>query len=215
MNHFVADLRHACRRLLFQPAYALLSILTLALGVGGTAAAFGVTRGVLFDPLPYGHTSEVGLFWKKTDWTEEEFLFIRGRVPGFQQVALYRQRDAILRDGNRPARLVPSVTSSAELFEVLGVSPVLGRGLRAADDVRGAEPVVLLSYGLWRELGGDASLIGTRLTLDGSPRTIVGVMPAGSGFPIRRCGCGRRFRSIPRGATGTRRSSAGSRRVWM
>ena len=83
----------------------LLAVLTLALGVGGTAATYGVAGGVLFDPLPYPHADEVGVFWKKTDWTEEEFLFIRGRVPGFQQVALYRQRDVMLRDGDEPARL--------------------------------------------------------------------------------------------------------------
>jgi putative ABC transport system permease protein len=64
-----ADLRYAFRRLLSRPVYALLSIATLALGIGGTAAAYGVTRGVLFDPLPYAHASEVGVFWKKTDWT--------------------------------------------------------------------------------------------------------------------------------------------------
>ena len=84
----------------------MLAVLTLALGVGGTAATYGVARGVLFDPLPYAHEREVGVFWKKTDWTEEEFLYIRGRVPGFQQVALYRLRDVILRDGDEPARLV-------------------------------------------------------------------------------------------------------------
>ena len=97
------------RRLWAHRGYALLAVLTLALGVGGTAATFGVTRGLLFDPLPYGHASEVGVFWKKTDWTEEEFLHIRGRVPGFQLVALHRQRDAIMRGGDEPARLVRHV----------------------------------------------------------------------------------------------------------
>jgi putative ABC transport system permease protein len=125
---WLADLRHASRRLRAQPAYALLAVLTLALGVGGTAAAYGVARGVLFDPLPYANAGEVGVFWKKTDWTEEEFLHIRGRVPGFRQVALYRWRDALLREGEGPARLVPQVVCSAELFDVLGVHPMMGRG---------------------------------------------------------------------------------------
>src|SRR4030095_11382371 len=104
----------------------------------------------------------------KTDWTHEEYLYIRGRVPGFRQVALYRQRDAILRDGNGPARLVPGVSASAELFEVLGVGPLVGRAFRAGDDVPRAEPVVILSFGLWQEMGGSASIIGTRVTLDGT-----------------------------------------------
>lgn len=132
--------RYSVRRLLKRPGYSLLAVLTLALGVGGTASTYGIVRGVLFDTLPYLHASEVGVFWKKTDWTEEEFLFIRGRVPGFRDVALYRQRDLILRNGDQPARLVPSVAASAELFDVLGAQPLLGRALRAGDDVPGAEP---------------------------------------------------------------------------
>src|SRR5687768_5071196 len=120
MGTWIADVRYSVRRLRARPGYALLAVLTLALGVGGTAATYGVTRGVLFAPLPYSHAREVGVFWKKTDWTEEEFMFIRGRVPGFQQVALYRERDVILRRGDEPARLVPAVMASAELFDVLG-----------------------------------------------------------------------------------------------
>jgi predicted permease len=180
---WIADVRYAARRLRRQPTYASLAVITLALGIAGTAAIYGVTRGVLFEALPYQHESEVGVFWKKTDWTEEEFLFIRGRVPGFQQVALYRERDAILRHGDEPARLVRGVPSSFELFDVLGVRPLIGRGFRAGDDVPGAEPVVVLSFGLWQEFGGNPSIIGTPLALDGTARTVIGVMPRGFWFP--------------------------------
>ena len=183
LRSWIADAHYAARRLRARPAYALLSVLTLALGVGGTAAAYGIARGLLFEPLPYAHEQEVGVFWKKTDWTEEEFLYLRGRVPGFGQVALYRLGDATLRRGDAPARLLPGITASAELFDVLGAPPLLGRGFRAGDDAEGAEPVAVLSYGLWRELGGDPSIVGTPLTLDGTPRTVVGVMPRGFWFP--------------------------------
>jgi putative ABC transport system permease protein len=179
----MADAQYSLRRLMARPGYALLAIMTLALGIGGTAAAFGVARGILFDPLPYPHARDVGTFWKKTDWTEEEFLFIRGRVPGFAQVALYRRPDMIWREGDQPARLLPGVASSAELFDVLGVRPFLGRGFRVGDDVSGAEPVVILSYGLWQEIGGSPSVVGTRVTLDGTSRVVVGVMPRGFWFP--------------------------------
>src|SRR5688572_17126604 len=183
METWIADVRYSVRRLWAHPGYALLAVLTLALGVGGTASTFGVARGVLFEPLPYPHARDVGVFWKKTDWTEEEFLYIRGRVPGFQQVALYRQRDVILRAGDGPASLVPGVAASAELFDVLGARPLIGRGFGAGDDVPGAEPVAVLSYGLWREAGGSPSIVGTRMTLDGTPRTVIGVMPRGFWFP--------------------------------
>src|SRR4029079_2140400 len=183
LQSWIADAHFAIRRLRAHPSYALLAVLTLGLGVGGTAAIYSVARRVLFDPLPYTHEREVGVFWKKTDWREEEFLYIRGRVPGFREVALYRLRDMILREGSEPARLVPGVSASAELFQVLGVRPALGHGFQPGDDAIGAEPVAVLSYGLWRELGGDGSIVGKRLTVDGTRRTVVGVMPRGFWFP--------------------------------
>ena len=183
LEQLVQDSRYAIRMLRRRPSYALLSVLTLALGIGGTASVYGVARGVLFDPLPFAHEREVGVFWKKTDWTHEEYLYIRGRVPGFSQVALFRQRDVIVHEGDGPARLVRAVSASAELFDVLGVRTLLGRGFRAGDDVSGAEPVAVLSFGLWQEMGGNPSIIGTRVTLDGTRRTVIGVMPRGVWFP--------------------------------
>jgi hypothetical protein len=183
LSNWIADVRYAARRLRTRPGYTLVAVLTLALGVGGTAAIYGIARGLLFDALPYADEREVGVFWKKTDWTEEEFLHMRGRAPGFREIALYRSRDAIMRDGDAPARLLPGVSGSAELFDVLGAARVLGRGFRAGDDAEGAEPVAVLSYGLWRELGGGSSIIGSRLTLDGRPHNVIGVMPRGFWFP--------------------------------
>lgn len=183
LDQLLQDCRYAIRTLRRRPTYALLSMLTLALGVGGTASVYGVARSVLLDPLPFAHEREVGVFWKKTDWTHEEYLYIRGRVPGFRDVALFRQRDVIVREDDGVARLVPAVNASAELFEVLGASPFLGRAFRAGDDVPGAEPVAILSFGLWQEMGGSPSILGTRIVLDGTPRTVVGVMPRGFWFP--------------------------------
>jgi predicted permease len=183
LEQLLQDTRYAIRTLRRRPTYALLSVLTLALGVGGTASVYGVARSVLFDPLPFAHEREVGVFWKKTDWTHEEYLYIRGRVPGFSQVALFRQRDVIVREGNGPARLVRAVSASAELFDVLGVGTLLGRGFRTGDDVPRAELVAVLSFGLWQEMGGNPSIIGTRMSLDGTRRTVIGVLPRGFWFP--------------------------------
>jgi predicted permease len=183
LEQLFQDSRYALRTLWRRPTYALLSALTLALGVGGTASVYGVARGVLLDPLPFAHEREVGVFWKKTDWTHEEYLYIRGRVPGFSQVALFRQRDVIVREGGGTARLVRAVSASAELFDVLGVRALLGRGFQTGDDVPRAEPIAILSFGLWQEMGGHPSIIGTRVTLDGTRRTVIGVMPRGFWFP--------------------------------
>lgn len=183
LEHLAQDAAYAMRVLRRRPVYALLSVLTLALGVGGTAAVFGVAHGVLLSPLPYAHEREVGVFWMKTDWTHEEFLYMRGQTPGFRQVALYRESDAILRVDGGPARLVRAVSASSELLDVLGAAPVSGRGFRPGDDVPGAERVALVSFGLWQELGGTPSVIGMQVMLDGIPRTVVGIMPRGFWFP--------------------------------
>ena len=183
VEQLAQDSWYAIRILRRRPVYALLSVVTLALGVGGTASVYGVAHGVLLSPLPYAHEREVGVFWMKTDWTHEEYLYIRGRTPGFREVALYRKSDSVLRTSGGPARLVPAVTASAELLDVLGAAPFLGRGFHKGDDVAGAERVALLSFRLWQELGGDPSIIGTHVMLDGSPRTVIGVMPRGFWFP--------------------------------
>ena len=85
------DARFAARRLRNRPVYTLLAVLTLALGIGGSAAVFGVARPLMLDPLPYAHADEVGSLWMPGWWTEEEFLFLRGRIPGFRQVAAHRR----------------------------------------------------------------------------------------------------------------------------
>jgi predicted permease len=179
----MADARYAARRLRARPTYALLAVLTLALGVGGTAAVFGVARRILVDPLPYAREQEVATFWSPYDWSEQEFLYLRGRIPGFRQVASYMPNDVTLREGDAPARFVPGLASSAELFDVLGARPMLGRTFRTGEDAPGAEAVAVLSYGLWRELGANPSAVGTRLTIGGAPHTVIGVMPRGFWFP--------------------------------
>ena len=183
MESWIMDLRYAARRLRSRPMYALLVILTLALGVGGTASIFGIVRGLLLDPLPYKDEEQVSVFWNTFDWSEAEFLFFRPNFPGFQKVAAYRPDDVTIQQGDEAVRLVTGLRSSAELFDVLGARPLIGRGFQEGDDQLGNELTAVLSYGLWQELGGDPSIIGQRLRLDGFERTIVGVMPRGFWFP--------------------------------
>ncbi len=183
LKHFITDARYATRRLRARPTYALLSVLTLALGIGGTAAVFAIARPVLLDPLPYANAREVASFWMNFSWNEQEFTRLRGRFPGFRSVAMYNYRDLNLQDPGNETRLVRGVASSAELFDILGTKPAIGNTFKTGDDVLGAEPVAVLSYGLWQELGGNRSIVGSRLTLNGTPRTVIGVMPRGYWFP--------------------------------
>jgi predicted permease len=183
LESWIIDTRYAARRLTSRPTYAALAILTLALGAGGTAAIFSVARTLLIDPLPITREEQVGIFWFSGSWTEQEFLRLRPHFPGFQRVGAYRPNDVTLESPGAPLRLVPGVAVSAELFDVLGTAPALGRAFRSGDDLIGAELVALLSHSLWEELGSDPSIVGKRLSLGGIPRTVIGVMPRGFWFP--------------------------------
>lgn len=183
MESWIIDARYALRRLRTRPAYGLLAVLTLALGVGGATAMGAVARSILTDPLPYPNEARLGIFWNTFDWSEAELLHLRGHWSGFSSVAGYRQEGVTLQVDDAPARLVPGISASAELFRTLGRAPLLGTGFRAGDDRLGAEPVAVLSHGLWQELGADPAIVGSRLRLDGVERTVVGVMPPGFWFP--------------------------------
>ncbi|HEY4132025.1 MAG TPA: ABC transporter permease, partial [Gemmatimonadaceae bacterium] len=102
---------------------------------------------------------------------------------GFRSVGAIRPGDVTMKDGDAPARLIAGLQVSGEVFDVLGTKAFLGRTLRVGDDAAGADPSVVISYGLWQELGGTSSIVGHRITLDGRPRTIVGVMPRNFWFP--------------------------------
>ncbi|HEX2205783.1 MAG TPA: ADOP family duplicated permease [Longimicrobium sp.] len=177
------DVRYTLRRLRARRTYTALTVLTLSLGVAGTAAVYSIARRLLLEPLPYRVERELAVFWSPGDWSEAEFLHLRPELGDFRGVAAYRSADVTLASGDAPARLVAGVSASSELFRVLGVGPALGPGFRPGDDQQGAEPTAVLSHALWRELGGDPAVVGRRLELGGVPRTITGVMPEGFWFP--------------------------------
>ena len=180
---WIMDFRYAGRRLLSRPTYALLAVLTLALGAGGTAAVFSVVRTMLLDPLPIAREGEVGVLYFTGSWSEAEFLRLRPEFAGFQRMAAYRPNDVTLEAPGAPLRLIPGIAVSSELFDVLGTPPALGRTFQPGEDAPGAELVAVLSHSLWQELGSDPNIVGKPLQLGGLTRTVVGVMPRGFWFP--------------------------------
>jgi putative ABC transport system permease protein len=183
VESWIVDFRYALRRLMRRPTYAILAVLTLALGVGGTAAIFSVARTLLFEPLPIAQEEQVGVFYFPYSWNESEFLYLRGRFPGFRTVAAYRGDNATLESEGAPLRLVEGMAVTAEFFDVLGAPAMLGRTFKTDDDATGAEPASVLSHSLWLELGADPAIIGRQLRLGGANRTVVGVMPKGFWYP--------------------------------
>jgi putative ABC transport system permease protein len=183
LENVTADVKYALRRLRSRPTYTLLTVLTLALGVAGVAAVFGITNRLLLEPLPLRAEDEVAVFWARGDWSAAEFLHVRPDMGDFRGVAAYRSEDLTLHTGDGPARLLEGISASAELFDVLGVGPLLGSGFRPGDDRPGTERVAVLSHSLWRELGGDPGIVGRRIEFGGVLRTVAGVMPEGFWFP--------------------------------
>jgi putative ABC transport system permease protein len=183
MERWILDARYAVRRLRTRPTYTALAVLTLALGVGGMTAISGIVRPILVDPLPYPEDRELAIFWSDGDWTASEVLALRNEWKGFTGVAAYHPEDVTVEVPGAPARFVPAIAASSELFHVLGRRPRLGRGFQAGEDAPGAAGVAVLSDAFWRELGADHAMVGRTLILGGQPRTVIGIMPPGFWFP--------------------------------
>ena len=198
LERFARDVRHAARRLLHAPAFALSAALTLALGVGGATAAFTVVNRVLFKPLPYDdptqladltHTLQLSGATTRVDNSDATFLVYRREQRVFTDVGIYRATSVNLasgdaRDAATPAARVAAAQTSASTFRVLRTRPLRGRGLAEGDDEPGAPGVALIGYGLWQRLfGGDTAILGRHVSVDGVDRVVVGVMPSDFHFP--------------------------------
>ena len=183
------DLRYTVRTLGRARGFAIVAILVFALGIGANTAVFSVTDYVLIRALPFPAAERLVRVWESLPgYTEMELSPVNYRDwkqmnTVFDDMAGVTTNSVNLVGQGDPARIeIAAVTGS--LFSVLGVPPLLGRPIVPADDEKGAALTAVLSYGLWqRTFGGDAAVIGHKVNLDGTPYTIVGVMPAQFHFP--------------------------------
>jgi putative ABC transport system permease protein len=202
VSSILVHLRLAARRLRRAPAFALASVLTLALGIGATTAVFSVINGVLLRPLPYvraerlvdlSHAISVSGV-SSVDQSDATYLYYRRANRALTDVAAYRvvsvnvaRAGGSADAGDTRAERVAAGRVSASLFAVLGIPPLRGRAFTDNDDRVDAAPVVLVGQGLWeRKFGSDPSIVGRTLQVDGVAREVVGIMPAAFRLPSER-----------------------------
>ena len=190
MISILQDLKFAARSLRRNPSFTLAAVLTLALGIGATAAIFSVANGVLFSPLPYADSDEVVTIWsswnnfpEKTWVSTQEYTYWYQQNRTLEDVALYQRGSVNFTSADNPER-VGSATVTWNTFSVLGVEPVTGRvhqPLAGQDSI----PEVLIGYDLWqRRFGGDPSIVGRSIEMNAMMFPVIGVLPEGFVLPI-------------------------------
>ena len=183
MDRLSRNLRHAIARLMRERGFAVVTIVTLALGIGANTAVFSLVKAALLSPLPYGDADRLIAIWGP-DRAEMTHLSLRevhtyGRESqSFVDVAGYREADVSFTGGAEP-ELIRGGAATPNLFEVTRSRAMLGRIFTPADTAGSTSDVIVISHGLWqRRFGGAADVIGRSIQVNGQARTIVGVMPA-------------------------------------
>jgi putative ABC transport system permease protein len=184
------DLRHATRGLLRTPGFAVVAVLTLALGIGATSSMFTVVNRIVLNPLPFPHSERLVLIWGskphegqlELPFSQPDFEDLRSQSRSFESVAAWALGRGNV-TGRTDAEQVQFAVVTGNFLDVLGVRPALGRTLTVAEERPGVAPVALISHSVWqRRFGGSPAAIGAPLMLDGRAVQIVGVLPAGFSF---------------------------------
>ncbi|PYK66390.1 MAG: hypothetical protein DME45_12690 [Verrucomicrobia bacterium] len=192
------DFKYAARMLIKSPAFSLVAIVTLALGIGANTAIFSVVEGTLLRPLPFANASRLVRLYEAVDdngsrgstLNLSEQTFRQWREFGgniFEGVASAAGTNVTVGAiSNNPARSVAAARISANFFSVVGLPPALGRAFTEGEDIEGGPKVVIISDDFWRQqLNGRADVLGTTISIDGNLHTIIGVMPKMFRHPYR------------------------------
>lgn len=194
-DDFRGDIRHAFRVLYRSRSFAFVAVITLALSIGASTAIFSVVNAVLIQPLPYADPDQLYALNEYIPQFKDVPSFpIRAldftewrRVPTpFSAIAALAPAEFTVLGVGEPERL-QGARASANIFSLVGVLPGMGRGFAQGEDQPGRDGVVVISYGLWlRKFGGSPTAIGKRITLNGEPHEVVGILPADFVFPTLR-----------------------------
>ena len=180
----LTDLRFAIRQLVRNPGFAIVSVITLAVGIGSSTAIFSAVNPILFKPLPYPHASRLMMIWEmRSDGSPQPVTFgtfygLEQRCHSFSAMAVMKPWQPTMIGSDEPERF-DGQRVSADYFRALDVRPGLGRDFQVSDDQFNGPNVVIISDRLWRRhFAGDRAIIGQQLKLDDTLFTVIGVMPA-------------------------------------
>ena len=187
MGTFWQDLQYGARTLRKNPGFAIIAIVTLALGIGANTAIFSIIDAVLLRPLPFPNSQQIVIVWE-TDSNRKilrgtappaDFLDWRAQNQVFQHISAFQTWFYNL-TGSGNAEQLWGAKVSADFFDLFGVKPALGRTFRPDEEQLGHDQVVIISHGIWvRHFGADPGLINRSITIDDKPYTVVGILPAG------------------------------------
>jgi putative ABC transport system permease protein len=177
---FVQDLKFGVRALRRSPAFTIAATLTLALGIGANTAIFSVVNAVVLRPLPYKQPDRLVTIGHGSTG---EYLAVRDRLHAIAELAAWTPATHPVDIGGEAVRLNGAAITT-NLLSLLGVSPIIGHGFTPPDGNYGNANVVLISHGFWqREFAGASDVIGRKISIEGSPYTIIGVMPSSFHYP--------------------------------
>ena len=194
----INDLKYAVRRLVHAPGFTIIAILTLALGIGANSAIFSVVEGALLRPLPFPHSEQLVRIFEALDenGTRSASLNLSDRTVShlrefgrdvFEDVGAGTGGAAVVGFNDAtPAQTIPAARVTSNFFTVLGLPPAKGRNFSADEDRDKAAAVVIVSDDFWRQtMNGRADVLGSTIMIDGTPRTVIGVMPRAFRHPYR------------------------------
>jgi predicted permease len=185
LDGLIHQLRYTFRKLLRAPLFSTVAILTLAVGIGANAAIFSVVDGVLLKPLPFKDPESLvgvwhsapGLGFPEVNQSPALHFTYVDENRTFESVGMWKQGEVSVTGLEEPER-VPSMQVTFQVLPMLGIQPIFGRDFTKEDDSPGTPETVILSYGYWQShFGGDRSVLGRTLTISGTPREIIGVLP--------------------------------------
>jgi putative ABC transport system permease protein len=194
IEDLMQDLRYGLRVLAKSPVFTAVAMLTLALGIGANTAIFSVVNELLLRPLPFRDAERLVMVWENNPMrnagenptSRANFRAWREQNNSFEGMAAFSDQRLNLTGEGEPEE-VSVQFATPELFQVLGVEPILGRGLMREDGEAKAPYVAVLSYGIWqRRFGGDPGVVGRPITLNGAPFTVIGILPANFQWHIKR-----------------------------